>query len=62
MIREAPALQTALQETKQTIEGQKTETATLKEWADILKEERNVLREGLKEGKIDLRTLQLQKY
>lgn len=62
MIREAPTLQTALQEAKQTIEGQKTETATLKEWADILKEERNVLREGLKEGKIDLRTLQLQKY
>lgn len=60
-IIEAPTLQTALQEAKQTIEGQKTEIAALKEWVDILKEERDFLRERLKEGKTDLRTLQLQK-
>ncbi|XP_056121916.1 coiled-coil domain-containing protein 106-like [Rhinichthys klamathensis goyatoka] len=47
---EAPTLQTALQEAKQTIEGQKTEIAALKEWVDILKEDRDFLRERLKEA------------
>ncbi|XP_057204423.1 coiled-coil domain-containing protein 106-like [Triplophysa rosa] len=47
---EAPTLQTALQEAKQTIEGQKREIATLKEWVDVLKEERQFLRDRLKEA------------
>ncbi|KTF70898.1 hypothetical protein cypCar_00048278 [Cyprinus carpio] len=46
----APTLQTALQEAKQTIEVQKREIATLKEWVDTLKEERNFLRERLTEA------------
>ncbi|KAI7802372.1 hypothetical protein IRJ41_008221 [Triplophysa rosa] len=48
--KEAPTLQTALQEAKQTIEGQKREIATLKEWVDVLKEERQFLRDRLKEA------------
>ncbi|KAI7790029.1 hypothetical protein IRJ41_023091, partial [Triplophysa rosa] len=46
---EAPTLQTAWQEAKQTIEGQKREIATLKEWVDVLKEERQFLQDRLKE-------------
>lgn len=62
MITGAPTLQTGLQEAKQMIEDQKKEIATLKDWVDTIKEERDFLRERLKEGKTDLRILQLQKY
>ncbi|KAL0967832.1 hypothetical protein UPYG_G00257800 [Umbra pygmaea] len=44
---EAPTLQTALQEAKQTIKGQKTEIAALKEW---VKEDRDFLWERLEEA------------
>ncbi|XP_053363547.1 coiled-coil domain-containing protein 106-like [Clarias gariepinus] len=46
----APTLQTGLQEAKQTIEDQKKEIAILKDWVDTLKEERDFLRERLKEA------------
>ncbi|XP_073702469.1 uncharacterized protein [Garra rufa] len=46
----APNLQKCLQEAKQTIKEQRKEIATLKEWVDTLKEERNFLRERLKEA------------
>ncbi|RXN14689.1 coiled-coil domain-containing protein 106-like [Labeo rohita] len=46
----APTLQTGLQEAKQMIEDQKKEIATLKDWVDTIKEERDFLRERLKEA------------
>ncbi|XP_034083397.1 coiled-coil domain-containing protein 106-like [Gymnodraco acuticeps] len=47
---EDPSLQTALQEAQQMIYGQNQEIATLREWVNILTEDRNFLRERLKEA------------
>ncbi|KAI4825404.1 hypothetical protein KUCAC02_021084 [Chaenocephalus aceratus] len=47
---EDPTLQTALQEARYIIQSQNGEFATLREWVDIVTEERHFLRERLKEA------------